>query len=106
MLIILVIITVFFVYLIFNHFFNNKLIEGYEDHEEVELEISESNDILSKNKKKYSIIKNKINKQQKTLESMKKRILDNRKALKQTEDMLNGKEYDNSNMCENQPDAC
>lgn len=104
--IILVIVIIFFSYLIFNHLFKTTIIEGYEEHEKVDLEISETNDMLLKNKKKYSIIKNKINKQQKTLDSMKKRILNNRKALKQTEDMLNGKEYDNSNMCENQPDAC
>ena len=104
--IILIVVIIFFTYLIFNHLFKSKIVEGYEEHEKVDLEISETNDMLSKNKKKYSIIKNKINKQQKTLESMKKRILDNRKALKQTEDMINGKEYDNSNMCENQPDAC
>tara|TARA_B100000073_G_scaffold348116_1_gene365162 strand:+ start:4301 stop:4621 length:321 start_codon:yes stop_codon:yes gene_type:complete len=104
--IILIIVIIFFAYLIFNHLFKNKIIEGYEEHEKVDLEISESNNKLSKYKKKYSIIKNKINKQQKTINSMKKRILDNRKALKQTQDMMDGEEYDNSNMCESQPDAC
>ena len=102
----IIIMIFFFGYLIINHLFNNKIIEGYEEHEKVDLKISDANNALSKHKKQYLTLKNKVNKQKKTLDNMKKKILNNRKGLKEAEDMLNGKEIDTSKMCESNPDAC